>query len=155
MKKVILCAVSVILLLTLCGCAGKMVPVPDNLVEATDAEVNINSEVKMYPAENPDFTGRTKMVIQNETSNIVGYGDDVKIQVLLNGKWYETKPYSFPAPLYEITPGSKAEFVMYWEEYWDNRPLDKGHYRLLKECLVRTESQKDAAFCYIAYEFDL
>ena len=86
--------------------------------------------------------------IHNESEEALSYGQEVHLEVEVNGKWYYIdKSLEWDAVLLFQEAGASAEYTFTWVSTYGELP--EGHYRLVKAVQLSEET------IYLATEFNI
>lgn len=129
MKKIILPILSLIIIISLCGC-NKEEKITDKLSTYTISEVaNVSTDI--YDIST---TGAT-IIIKDANPEPYTYGEWYKIEKEEDGKWYDVETigedYSFNDIAYIVDDNNEVKFTINWESLYGQ--LDTGSYRIIKQ----------------------
>lgn len=97
-------------------------------------------------------TGAT-LILKNNSSTEIQYGNSYEIKIKHNKKWYKLDGgMYFTLPLLFLEPNKTVELEVNWEDGY--KKLKKGTYRIIKEIKIEKENNTFDSF-YVAAEFTI
>jgi hypothetical protein len=150
MKKKIFIVLFIILIgLGLTGC-GKNSGLADG--EKSDIEVT-NNDVTLSIKEGSLTNTSATLILANNSSEDISYGEPYEIEVKKNNEWYKIDAeLNFIMPAYGLAVREAREIELDWQYSYGS--LSNGEYRIIKGIDVLKENGKYETF-YVAAEFTI
>lgn len=146
MKKMIVIALALVMLLGLCGCAKKNGFDAKDLQPSEYADMEINDRVQLFIKQRTvtDTTGEIAIALENLTDSDFSFDAVQRLEVMLDGKWYVVpdKSDAVTMQLFHLPAGSTEETSFVFAGHYDE--LGEGTYRIVK-LLVDSEGSTAAA----------
>ena len=111
------------------------------------------NDVSLSIKENTLTTSSATLILKNNSSTEIQYGNSYEIEIKHNKKWYKLDgEMYFTLPLLFLEPNKTVELEVNWEDGY--KKLKKGTYRIIKEIKIEKENNTFDSF-YVAAEFTI
>jgi hypothetical protein len=146
MKKKIFIIIFVLIIgFCLTGCGKKSDSLKKSDIEITNNDVTLS--IKEGTLTN---TGAT-LILANNSSEDISYGEPYEIEVKKNNEWYKIEAeLNFIMPSYGLAVREVREIELDWQYTYGS--LSNGEYRIIKGIDIEKEDGKYETF-YVAAEF--